>query len=71
MMDVTCSELNVGRLGSSTTEQDQRLPVCKWFVGTSTVLFQNTQIYIFLLYCICTGVCSYHGDAEGVIAFPQ
>lgn len=25
MMDVTCSELNVGRLGSSTIEQDQRL----------------------------------------------
>lgn len=23
MMDVTCSELNVGRLGSSATEQDQ------------------------------------------------
>lgn len=45
--------------------------VCKQFVGTSTVLFQNTPIYIFLLCCICIGVCCYCSDSEAVITFPQ
>lgn len=70
MMDVTCSELHV-RLGCAATERDQRLPVCKQFVGTNTVLFQNTQIYIFLLYCMCIGVHSYCGDLEAAVTFVQ
>lgn len=71
MMDAACLELNVRRLGSSPTKQNQRLPVCKQFVGTSAVPFQSAQIYIFLLYCICTGVRSYRSDSEAVITFPQ
>jgi len=71
MMDGTCLEWSVGRLGSSATRQDQSLPVCNKFVSTSRVLFQNTQIYIFLLHYICIGVCSYCGDSEAVITFPQ
>lgn len=69
MMDVTRLELRVRRLGSAATERDRRLPVCKQFVGTNTILFQNTQIYIFLLYCMCIGLCSYCGDLEAAVTF--